>query len=177
MPFQSTVTYFPAPGLEGGWASANVHTSMLNPSNGDPTLSTTSASWVAGATGVIVGRFGFANLSTGQVTSVQPTVAANLQRVGFVHRYHPVVITTYLGQTAMLLYGGQEVDIVDGGDFWCKFLNGGTPGQKVFASTIDGSAIGTAVTGGTVTNGVETRWYLDSPIVTNGDIGKISTRG
>lgn len=176
MPFQTTVNANPAPGLEGGWASANVHTSMLVPGNGDPALSTYTA-WVAGAAGLIVGRFGFANLTTGAVTNAAPAVAANLMRVGFVHRYHPVVIVTHLGQTANALYQGQEVDITDGGDFWCRFPNGGTPGQKVFASTTDGTAIGTAVAGGTVAGGVETRWFLDSPIVTNGDIGKISVRG
>jgi hypothetical protein len=175
MPFQTSVLANPAPAFEGDWASANPHTSMLTPGNGDPALSTYKA-WTVGAAGVTVGRFAFANLSTGEVTSAQPAVAANLQRVGFIGRDQPVVIQAYLGATAMTMYQGQEVDIMDGADVWCRFPNGGTVGQKVFASTIDGSAIGTAGTGGTITNGVETRWYLDSPVAA-GDLGKISTRG
>lgn len=142
MPFQTTVNAQPAPGLEGGFASANDHFSSLTPGNGDPTLPTYSA-WIAGAAGVIVGRFGFGNVTNGQVTNAHP--GTSNPRVGFIHRYHPVVITSFLGASAMLLYGGQEVDLVDAGDFWCRFAAGGTVGQKVFASYADGSAVaGTA---------------------------------
>lgn len=175
MPFPSTINAYPAPGLEGGWASANPHTSMLTPGNGDPALATYSA-WKAGAGGVVVGRFAFADLTTGNVTTAQPAVAANLQRVGFVHRYHPVIISVFLDESASLCYQGQEIDITDGGDFWVRFPNGGTIGQKVFASTTTGQAIGTAATGGSVAGAVETRWFLDSPVAA-GDLGKISTRG
>lgn len=175
MPFQTTVRSDPAPAFEGDWASANPHTSMLIPGNGDPALATYAA-WKVGAGGVVVGRFAFANLSTGEVTSAQPGVAANLQRVGFIGRDQPVVIQGYLSETGSTLYQGQEVDVMDGCDVWTRFPNGGTIGQKVFASTTTGQAIGTAATGGTVAGGVETRWFLDSPVA-NGDLGKISTRG
>jgi hypothetical protein len=175
MPFPNQVNYYQAPGLEGDFASVNVHTSMLMPGNGDPALASYS-SWKVGAGGVVVGRFAFANLTTGDVTTAAPAVAANLMRVGFVHRFHPVIISVFLDETANLLYQGQEVDICDGGDFWARFPNGGTLGQKVFASTTTGQAIGTAAAGGTVTGAIETRWYLDSPVA-NGDIGKMSTRG
>jgi hypothetical protein len=175
MPFQTTVNANPAPAFEGDWASANPHTSMLTPSNGDPAQAA-YPSWTVGAGGCIVGRFAFANLTNGQVTSAQPAVAANLQRVGFIGRDQPVVIQGYLGGNASTLYAGQEVDIMDSADVWVRFPNGGTVGQKVFAATADGAAIGTAVIGGTVTNGVETRWYLDSPVIA-GELGKISTRG
>lgn len=144
MPFQTQVNANPAPGLEGSWASANPHTSMLTPSNGDP-AQTAYPAWTVGAAGCIVGRFGFANLTTGQVTSIAPGVTANNMRVGFIHRDQPVIITAFLGSANMSLYSGQEVDIVDGGDFWCRFAGGATVGQKVFASFADGSAVaGTA---------------------------------
>lgn len=175
MPFQTTVRSDPAPAFEGDWASANPHTSMLTPGNGDPALATYVA-WKVGAAGCIVGRFAFANLSTGEVTSAQPAVAANLQRIGFIGRDQPVIIQGFLASDGLTLYAGQEVDIMDGGDVWVRFPNGGTIGQKVFAATANGSAIGTAATGGTVTNGVETRWFLDSPVAA-GELGKISTRG
>lgn len=175
MPFQTAVNANPAPAFEGDFASANPHTSMLTPGNGDPALATYKA-WTVGAAGCVVGRFAYANLSVGEVTNAKPGVAANLQRLGFVHRTQPVVVTGFLGGSGSALYQGQEVDIVDGGDFWVRFPNGGTLGQKVFASTTDGTAIGTAAAGGTVTGGEETRWYLDSPVAA-GDLGKISTRG
>ncbi len=138
MPFQSTALVDPSPGLEGGWASVNVHTSMLNPNNGDPAISAYS-SWKAGAGGLIVGRFAFADTMSGLVTSAHPGTAA--VRVGFVHRYHPVIIQAFLGQAAMTLYAGQEVDIADGGDFWARIPAGSAPGPKLFASYADGSAI------------------------------------
>jgi hypothetical protein len=142
MPFQTSALIDPAPGLEGGWASVNPHTSMLNPNNGDPTT-TGYSSWKAGTGGVIVGRFGFCDTLTGLVTSAHPGTSA--VRVGFIHRYHPVIIPNYLGQAYSGLYAGQEVDPADGGDFWAKLAAGGTPGQKLFASFADGSAIaGTA---------------------------------
>lgn len=175
MPFQTTVRSDPAPAFDGDWASANPHTSMLIPGNGDPALASYTA-WRVGAGGVVVGRFAFANLSTGEVTSAQPGVAANLQRVGFIGRDQPVIIQGFLSGDGLTLYQGQEVDIMDGCDVWTRFPNGGTLGQKVFASTTTGQAIGTAAAGGTVAGAVETRWFLDSPVA-NGDLGKISTRG
>jgi hypothetical protein len=138
MPFQTSALVDPSPGLEGGWASVNPHTSMLNPNNGDPTISAYS-SWKAGTGGVIVGRFAFADLTTGLVTSAHP--GTSNVRVGFVHRYHPVIIPGYLGQNYSGLYAGQEVDIADGGDFWVRIAAGSAAGPKLFASYVDGSAI------------------------------------
>lgn len=154
MPFQTSVNANPAPGLEGGWASANPHFSRLTPGNGDPTLSTYSA-WVAGPNGVTVGRFTFANTATGVCTSAHPGVSTTI--VCALHRYYPVIITTWLGQSSMVLTSGLEVDPMESADLWYRFAAGATVGQKVFASYADGSAIaGTAgspptATGVTVT--------------------------
>ena len=149
MPFQTSVNANPAPGLEGGWASGNPRFSLLTPGNGDPALQTYAA-WTAGPSGVIVGRFGWANTATGVVTSAHPGVST--VRNGFVHRYHPVVITTWLGETSMLLTAGLEVDIMDSCDVWAKFAAGATVGQKVFQSYADSSAIaGTAGSAPTAT--------------------------
>lgn len=163
MPFQTTVLTDPAPGFDGGWASVNPHTSMLNPNNGDPTTSA-YASWKTGATGCTVGRFGFADSLAGSVTSAHPGTA-NV-RVGFVHRHQPVIVTAFLGQNASSLYAGQEVDIADGGDFWVRVAAGATPGQKLFASIADGTAIaGTAGTAPTAT-GVTATTTSGSPNLT-----------
>lgn len=158
MPFQTSVNANPAPGLKGGWASGNPRFSLLTPGNGDPALQTYAA-WTAGPAGVIVGQFAWANTATGVVTSAHPGVST--VRSGFVHRYHPVVITTWLGETSMLLTAGLEVDIMDSADVWALFAAGATVGQKVFASYADGSAVagtaGSAPTGTpfnvTTTNG------------------------
>lgn len=175
MPFQTSVLANPAPAFDGDFASANPHFSMLTPGDGDPTLPTYKA-WTVGAGGLTVGRFGWCNLSTGEVTSAKPAVASNLVRIGFIGRDHPVIIQGFLSGDGLTLYQGQECDPMDSCDVWTRFPNGGTVGQKVFVSTTTGQAIGTAATGGTVTGAEESRWFLDSP-VTAGVLGKISTRG
>lgn len=138
MPFQTTALVEPAPGLEGGWASVNPHTSMLNPNNGDPTISAYS-SWKVGAAGATVGRFCFCDTTTGLVTSAHPGTAT--VRVGFLHRYHPVLIPGYTGQSYSTLYAGQEADPADAGDFWVRIAAGSAPGPTLYASFADGSAI------------------------------------
>jgi hypothetical protein len=163
MPFQTSVLNEPAPGLEGGWASNNVWTSMVNPNNGDPTAPGYT-SWQVGATGVTVGRFAFADTTSGLVTTAHP--GTTTVRAGFVHRYQPVVINGYLGQTGSTMYPGQEVDIVDGGDLWARFPTGGTLGQKVFVSYADGTAT-TGVAGSTPTaTGVTATTTNGSPNLT-----------
>jgi hypothetical protein len=169
MPFQTSVLIEPAPGLEGGWASNNVWTSMVNPNNGDPTAPGYT-SWQVGPGGLTVGRFAFADTTTGLVTRAHP--GTSTVRVGFVHRYQPVLINGYLGQTGSDMYAGQEVDITDGGDFWARFAAAPTLGFKVFASLTDGTAstgaAGTAPTGAavnaTTTNGSPNLTGLSGPL-------------
>lgn len=162
MPFQSTVNQYPAPGLEGGWASVNEHFSMLIPTTGDPALANFIA-WRVGPAGQVVARFGFA-APDGSVQNVHPGVA-NVQ-IGWVHRYQPVINPGWLQQSGALMYPGQEVDIVDSMDTWMRFAAGATLGQKVFASYTDGSAIaGTAGTPPTAT-GVTASTTNGSPNLT-----------
>ncbi len=172
MPFQTQVLLDPAPGLEGGWASVNPHHSMLNPNTGDSATSGYS-SWKAGTGGLIVGRFGFADTIAGTVVSVNP--GGTGIRIGFVHRFQPVLIQGYLGAAAMALYAGQETDIADGGDFWVRLAAGGAPGQKLFATNVDGSAVAGAA-GATVAGATETAWFVDS-FAPAGGLAKMSTRG
>jgi hypothetical protein len=146
MPFQTTALVDPSPGLEGGWASINPHTSMLNPNNGDPTISAYS-SWKVGATGAIIGRFCFCDTTTGLVTSAHP--GTSTVRVGFLHRYHPVLIPAYLGQAYTSLYAGQEADPADAGDFWVRIAAGSGPGPALYATIADGSAVAAAAAGTT----------------------------
>jgi hypothetical protein len=141
MPFQSSVNAQPAPGLEGGWASVNPHASRLQPSTGDPTEAA-YASWKVGASGVIVGRFAFCQISTGLVTSAHPGTTGVV--VAFVQRDQPVFITAYLGQASNLMYAGQEISVLDACDVWCRFAAGAAAISPVYASYADGSAIASA---------------------------------
>lgn len=153
MPFQSAVNAYPAPGLEGGWASVNQHFSRLQPNTGDPTESA-YASWRVGPAGVIVGRFAFCQMSTGLVSSAHPGTTGVV--VAFVQRDQPVFITAFLGETANNMYAGQEISVLDACDVWARFAAGAAGGLPVYASYADGSAIASATapvgTAVTVTN-------------------------
>ena len=142
MPFQTSVNANPAPAVEGDFASANPRASMLA---GEGQL-------IAGAAGVIIGRFARAKNSDGTVTNGDPGVA---NRMGFVHRDQISLITAWLGSSSMTVPAGLEITLYDQGDFWARFAGGGTIGQKVFASYADGSAIaaaaGATVAGASVT--------------------------
>lgn len=129
--FQRTVNTNPAPAVEGDFASANPRRSMLA---GEGAL-------IAGALGVIVGRFGFARNDNGEVSNAHPGVAC---RVGFVTRNQPVVITGWLAANSMTLTPGLEITLHDGGDFWGRFAAGAAIGQKVFARYLDGTLVAAA---------------------------------
>lgn len=141
--FQTQVNTDPAPAVEGDFASANPRSSMLA---GPGAL-------VAGALGVIVGRFARARNDNGQVSNGDPGVAC---AVGFVARAgNFATITAWLGQSSMTVYAGREVTLHTSGDFWARFAGGGTKGQKVFANYADGTCVaaaaGGSVAGATVT--------------------------
>lgn len=131
--FQRSVNAQPAPAVEGDFASANPRRSMLA---GPGELT-------AGALGVIVGRFGFARASTGVVQNASYGGGIP-QRVGFIQRNQPAVITPWLGAATMTVQSGLELTLFDAGDFWARFAAGATLGQKVWASIVDGSAIASA---------------------------------
>ena len=148
MPFQSAVRRYIAPGVKGGWASANPHASLLQSGNGD--LGETAspiAVWMVGEAGVIVGQFAFADTVTGEVTSSSPggvlmtDTTAGTVRVGFVQRDQFALITPYMAGSGVTLFEGQPVTLLAEGDVWAQFAGGAAMGQFVFASYADGSAI------------------------------------
>lgn len=148
--FQKSVNAYLAPGVVGGWASANPHVSLLQPNNGDLS-DPTSGSWKVGAAGAIVGNFAFADIVTGLVTSSNPgtgalfTEGASGQpgrvRVGFVQRDQVSVITPYLGSDTLAVQPGFGITLLSRGDVWAKFAAGAAVGSYVFASYADGSPI------------------------------------
>lgn len=162
--FQRSVNQYLAPGVVGGWASANPHVSLLQPNNGDLS-DPASGSWKVGTAGAIVGNFAFADVVTGLVTSSNPgagalfTEGASGQpgriRVGFVQRDQVSLITPYLGSDTLAVQPGFGITLLSRGDVWAKFAAGAAVGSYVFASYADGSpvagATSTPPTGSAVT--------------------------
>lgn len=159
--FQRTVNAHLAPGVKGGWVSANPHYSLIQPNNGD-LADPTSGSWRVGVLGALVANFAFADTVTGLVTSAHPgtgtvetATAPGRIRVGFVQRDQFALITQYLGSDTLSLFSGQGVSLISRGDVWAQFAGGAAVGSFVFASYADGSpvagATATPPTGSAVT--------------------------
>jgi len=131
--FQTTMYTQPARGIEGDWASANPRFTQLSG----------QAPIFAGANGVTVGRFAWLN---GSIVSNSKAMGG---RIGFVHRDQPALIvptgySNWLPQSTMVVPPGLEVVLYDSCDVWCAFAAGATPGQKVYASYADGTAVAAA---------------------------------
>jgi len=90
MPFQSVINQYPAPGVEGGFASTNPHASYA----------AGEAALVAGDGGVTIGRFAWA--VNGVATNTGTGVPA-----GFVHRDGQAVITDWLGAASNVIQKGR----------------------------------------------------------------------
>lgn len=127
MSFQKTLNRDLPVGVEGDFASTNPYHTVLA---GEGALK-------AGADGVTIGAFAWADLTTGLVSNkyVQNGV------LGFVRRDNTALINQYLAEASLLIPAGFGVTLYDKGDFWARFQNGATIGQKVFASIADGSVI------------------------------------
>ncbi|WP_048996413.1 structural cement protein Gp24 [Burkholderia multivorans] len=157
--FQSQVNYTWAPAVEGDFASTNPRAVVLA---GEGEL-------VAGAGGVTVGRFAWAD-ANGNVTN-----AGTGAPTGFVHREQQALITVFLAKSSMVIPQGLAVTLHSAGDFWARTSTPATVGQKVFASNTDGS-VQTAAAGATVAGYTETKWFVDSAGAAN-ELIKISTWG
>jgi hypothetical protein len=95
----------------------------------------------AGVNGCIFGRFGFADPNSGQVSNS----FAPGQTIGFVlpqwFRFaRNGWNLAYWEACALVLRQGMSVVLAAAGDFWARFCGGAQAGQKVWASTSDGSA-------------------------------------
>ena len=141
--FQTSINIQPAPAVEGDFASANVRLSVL----------ATQGTLTAGAAGVTVGRFAWADVNGVVLNSGQGMPS------GFVHREMQALITVWLGAQSMVIPQGLMVTLLNEGDFWVKNTVNTTsitnPRQKAFASLLDGSvqfgAAGATVSGNAIT--------------------------
>lgn len=165
--FQTTVQLQQAAAVEGDFASANPRNSFVSH----------EGNLVAGADGVIVGRFAWV---------VAPGLVSNegiMRPAGFVARSGQLgsaIITEYLAETSMLIPKGFEVTLHTSGDFWAKnTVAVAAIGSKVFASATDGS-IQSGVAGATIAGYIETDfWVTGYAVGATGAVGElivISTR-
>jgi hypothetical protein len=106
----------------------------------------------AGVNGCTLGRFGFAEPATGQVSSQRSTLT---QKCGFVLPQWGTWNRVYCEEGVWILREGLMVTLANRGDFWCRFAAGAYPGDPVYASWLDGSASTTPII-----------WTADSTIVT-----------
>lgn len=140
MGFQTKVNQFPAPAVEGDFASNNPRSVVLAGPGG----------LVCGAKGVTVGRFAW--VSPDDVT-VNNFGAAPAVPDGFVHRDQQGLITAYLQEDSMLVPEGFPITLHRTGDFWAK--NNGpaalAKGAAVYASYEDGSIWSAAPAGASFT--------------------------
>lgn len=158
--FQTRVNTYPAPAIEGDWASANPETTAINP---------IEATLISGPSGLTVGRFAWVDAS-GVATNAGTGTPA-----GFVRRGFNALITAFLGETSNVIVAGQPVNLFNNGDFWARTATNATIGQKVFASLTDGS-IKTAAAGATVSGYIETKWAVASAASAN-ELIKITAWG
>ncbi len=139
--FQSTVNLQQAPAVAGDFASANPRASVVAP----------EAGFVAGAGGVIVGRYAW--IAADGKTLHSYGTAPNAPD-GFVHREQQALISTYLAENSNIIPEGFAVTLMRTGDYFATVTGStaATKGATVYATYADGSVtIGSAATGATVT--------------------------
>lgn len=150
MPFQQSVNVTQAVAVAGDFATTDRRHSLPSVPGG----------YVAGANGLTVGLFAWADTATGTILANTGTGVPSC----FIHRSLNATNFIYLSNATMLIPAGMAVgEMFNGGDFFVKNAGAGatTIGMKAFANTTNGT-ISFAATGSTVTGSVETKWYAMS---------------
>ena len=140
--FQNVVNIEPAAGLPGGYAAVN------------PIVSTPRG-YIAKTACKIGGFVWEDSTDAGQVNP-----SGSGQPLGFAVREVNVPMGTNVAYTNEVPVGA-TVTVAVAGDFYVAVTAAVTKGQKVFASTTDGSVKGGAA-GATVSGHVETEWVFDT---------------
>lgn len=157
------------PAVEGGFASCNPRTQIAA---GPDALVAGVGSLLPAPGGLIMGRFGYANLTTGLVynaladAGAQPLVGLVLPTGGTWQRVYATLLATV---RVRVLRAGLGVTLLRRGDVWVRFAGGAWPGQDVYASQLDGSAIG-----GYTAGAILTPWSVVDRTAP-GCLGRIST--
>lgn len=161
MPFQTQVNANIGIGVAGDFASTNPRATVL----------AGAGELVAGAAGLIIGRFGWLNASDPR----RVDNAGSGAPAGFVARGNfEGTITTPFGESSMTILPGKEVTLFKSGDFFVENTGSGpnTRGQKAFASLTTG-LVQFANAGATVTGYVETPWFA-ADVAEDGELVKIT---
>lgn len=114
---------------EGAFASPNPRASVL---------AGTGQLRAADPDGLAVGRFGWADKSTGRAANERTNAR---QQLGFVL---PVIAgwqRIYPLRGQIYIRPGLEVTLMAKGDFWARFPAGALSGDRVYASLIDGTVL------------------------------------
>lgn len=140
--FQKTVNLYPAPAVEGDFASSNPRAAVLSPEGG----------FVAGANGATVARFAW--VATDGVTVNNYGVAPKAP-TGFIHREQQALITAYLAEKSNVVPVGFPVVLHNEGDFFVKVTGSAAAiGDSVYADYSNGEASPAIQTGATVTGAI-----------------------
>lgn len=160
------------PAVEGAFANYNPRTQILA---GPDALVAGVGSILPTPGGLIMGRFGFANLDTGIVYNAQADAGGTNALVGVVipicgswQKVYPVTLPS-ARCVVRVLRSGLGVTLSRRGDFWVRFPYGAVPGARVYAATVDG----TALSGNTMSS-VLTPWSVIDRAAPGG-LSRIST--
>lgn len=127
MGFPSQVNTVPALGVAGDFCDTNPRVSVDNQ----------QGAFVAGTSGVTVGRFAWADTVNNRVVSNTGAGAPT----GFVSRLQQALITLFLGEQTMAVPQGLPITLFSAGGFFAK--NDGTTasaiGQSAYANNADGT--------------------------------------
>ena len=139
---------------EGAFAQPNPQYQLSNP----PFPAMPGGPFAAAPGGVIQGRFGWADPTTGLVSNVPTTGAA----LGVVVPQRGTFARVYFDPTvkAWRIRQGLPATLCLGGPFWLRFQFGAVAGTPAYADSVDGHAVsgyaaGAVLTRWTVTTGCE----------------------
>lgn len=123
--FPRTVNNQPGRAVPGDFYGANPRATVLGG----------EANYVAPADGVTVGNFAWAlpeGLSSTYVEGAD---------IGFIGRNMQAVISTFLGESTMVVLEGLPVTLYSQGTFWAQFAAGANAGERVYADPSTGAPV------------------------------------
>ena len=147
------------PQYEGAFAQPNPQYQLSNPPFAAAPAGAGQFVAPSANGGVIQGRFGWGDPTTGLVTNT-PVAGAVLGvvvplvgwRADWGRVFYDATVNAYR------IRAGLPVTLVNAGPFWLRFAAGAVAGQPVYASNVDGSALSGYTVGATLT-----QWRVSTP--------------